>query len=174
MRLLAPLFLVLLSCAGSTAPDSLGCSPEYMADRFYKEVAKHGVTLDQNVRMVMADPLSICTETKTAVGCAAGKYVELKTSWWNKASCQMREALVFHELGHAELLLDHQNGTLMDEYVDVGYKCLEGARDACIKQAVDRFKGKVGLLYDASLFKIQTRKLHRHDHRMCPVLSRAR
>jgi hypothetical protein len=123
-------------------PTYLGpkCQVGGIVKRFYSEMYELGIVLNDDVMITFSDPMGTCTGYKDVIGCAYGKQkVELLATHWIESDCALREALVYHELGHAILHLGHKDNTLMDPYVEHTRDCLQIDRKKCLKDAIQRY-----------------------------------
>lgn len=163
MRYLLLLLFTLSACSHSTKLVSSyvgpSCPLEAIVDKFYKEVNEQGLFLDHDVAVTFSQPMQMCNDDDRAIGCASGQYVEVLTEWWLASTCEEREALVYHELGHAILHLEHKDGTLMDPVITGAVECLRRDRKTCLQEAVSRNQKMIGLIHDEEIHKIQTRQL---------------
>jgi hypothetical protein len=136
------------------------CTLPEIEKSFYKEMASHGILFKIHKKAILVDKLSICQDDPKAIGCAIfGGRIELLRSFWDRSDCGWREALVFHEHGHADLILGHQDNTLMAPYIEDGYACMIDGRDACIKQLADRHRAVLFFFNDEKIHILQTPRL---------------
>ena len=124
-------------------------------------MAMRGVFVTEFKKAKIVPKLSICKKDSEAIGCAFyGGHIELLKRFWDNYDCGWREALVFHEHAHADLELGHHKDTLMDPYIENGYRCLVEDRGACLDQLAERYKAVLFFLHDAKRVQLQTPRLH--------------
>lgn len=148
------------------------CTVRSLEKKFQAEMAKQGVLVINPVHARVVEKLSGCGDDKDTIGCTmyrpAGTRIELLKDFWDSHDCGWREALVFHEHGHADLLLDHEDGTLMDPTVDGGYACLLKDREKCLAQMANTYK--VMLIFrDAEIHLLPPREHRRYGRRVPPI-----
>ena len=116
------------------------CQLDGIVKRFYQEVYERGVYIDKDVMITFSEKMNTCILHDNAVGCTYGlQKVEILATYWVDVDCELREALVYHELGHAILRLGHKDHTLMDPYVEKTRDCLQSDRNACLDEALNRY-----------------------------------
>ena len=149
---LALLCIALLSCSTlSVGPPAYPvwpyvtstCTVASLEKKFQVEMAAQGILITEMVHAKLVDKLHACDKDPLAIGCTSyegGTKIELLRSFWDRVDCGWREALVFHEHGHADLLLGHQSDALMDPFVEGGYACLLRNRNKCLEQMASAYK----------------------------------
>ncbi len=187
---LALLCIALLGCSSLAIPKpepkppwpiwphtNYKCTVRSLEKKFQAEMVRQGILILDLVPAKLVDKLHDCVDDKDAVGCTTyapeGIRIELLKSFWDRVDCGWREVLVFHEHGHADLLLGHQDNTLMDPYVEGGYACMLRGRQKCLAQMANMYK-IVLLFRDAEIQILQTRQLHRHGDRVHAVCKGAK
>lgn len=134
------------------------CTVGELVNRFYKEAAKRGIHLKEDVVIRFDEPVRMCGGDPNTIGCAMYDIhlVDLSPKFWLQAGCSFREGLVFHELAHTLLQLDHQKGTLMAPTIDEGMKCMAN-RKACLDQTFNRYKKSLTYRHDGQTQTLQAR-----------------
>lgn len=102
-----------VSCSNEPpAIDVLPQAQQYV-DRFIEEGAARGVNIDftdSGLSIVFRDAVS-----KESGGVCLGNHqIEIEKFFWDELSDREREGLIFHELGHCELIRPHRNDKLVN------------------------------------------------------------
>lgn len=64
--------------------------------------------------------------------------IKLDPSWWFNASYSMREQLVYHEMGHCDLGLDHNSDGIMRD-INLGESHYVYHRESLVRELFDSF-----------------------------------
>lgn len=104
--------LVLTSACGANAAPATDSTAKPYVDRFYAEAKARQASPTPNVVVVVGDLSDRVKPGYRTLGVCAGGVVTLDEKFWSNLSTTDadREALVFHELGHCALHLEHVEG----------------------------------------------------------------
>lgn len=118
--------------------------------RFEEEAQERGIFIDLNEEEISAEFMEI-SEDGVAGTCTYGSHnpghILIDVSFWDRAGELLKEMIVFHELGHCSLHLDHREGIHPDG------TCLSIMRSG-LEDCIDNYRWSTRETYLDELFGV--------------------